>query len=79
MVAIPGPRNNTDLMRLTGGFLAGFSAVMMPLVLFVLPGSCSIVAVFEVFLLFILFIGGLVLLLVGQVMAWRKNKSGDRQ
>jgi hypothetical protein len=79
MVAIPGPRNNIDLMRLTGGFLAGFSAVLMPLVLFVLPGNCSVVAVFEVAVLFILFVVGLIVLIVGQALSWRKKRSDNNQ
>ncbi len=76
MVAVPGPQNNIDLTRLTGGFIAGFSFVMGLLVLFVVPGGgCSFLGAIELLILAFLFLMGISIFLFGHIRVWRKRRS----
>ncbi len=79
MVAIPGPQNNIDLIRLTGGFIAAFSFVMGLLVLLVIPGGgCSFLGAIELLILAVLFLMGLSLFLFGHIRIWKKRRSQAR-
>ncbi len=76
MVAVPGPQNNIDLTRLTGGFIAAFSLVMGLLVLFVVPGGgCSFLGAIELLILAFLLLTGISIFLFGHIRVWRKRRS----
>jgi predicted membrane channel-forming protein YqfA (hemolysin III family) len=63
----------SELLRITGGFVAVFSLVMGLLVLFVLPASCSFLGGLELLILIMLFLMGGVGYLVGEFLVRRKS------
>ncbi len=73
MVAIEQNRDKNDLIRLTGGFIAAFSLVMGLLVLFVIPGGCSLLGGIELLILAFMFLIGIIILFIGQLK--RRQKS----
>lgn len=66
--------SGSSLLRIAGGFIAVFSAVMALLILFVIPGACSFLSGLELLILGFLFIIGGLTFFLGTVFSWKKGK-----
>ena len=66
--------SGSNLLRITGGFVAIFSLAMGLLILFAIPGACSFVGSLQLIILGFLFIGGVFTFLLGEILSRKKGK-----
>ena len=71
MAVIPRHMSGS-VLRIGGGFTAGFSLVVGLLVLFAIPTACSFVGSLQLIILGFLFIGGVLAFLLGGISSRKK-------
>ncbi|MBI4285467.1 MAG: hypothetical protein HY670_06160 [Chloroflexi bacterium] len=62
-------------LRIGGAFTAVFAVVTGLLVLFVIPGACAFLSGLELLILGFLFIAGLAVFLIGQILHRKKRQA----
>ena len=70
----PTDTSPSNILRITGAFVAIFSLVIGALVMFVLPGACSFVSIIQLAALSILFIFGVIAFLTGTAFSWKRKR-----